>query len=69
MVESAIEHTFELLMLFEKFEDAAELVNKSLDMVYDIKEKLSQETVQQANPGTQVAVINNLNLEFLFQNL
>jgi len=39
LVENAIEHTFNLLMSFNKLDDCLALINPSLDMLNSIHEK------------------------------
>jgi hypothetical protein len=39
LVESAIEHTFDLLLNFGKIDDCASLINPSLEMFTNMKDK------------------------------
>lgn len=39
LVERAIEHTFDLLLLFDKLDDCATLINESINMVHNLRDK------------------------------
>jgi len=67
LVEQAIEHTFDLLLLFNKLEDAATLINNSIDMALSLREKHSNQQAlnNTSNQNARSVTINNLPLEYL----